>query len=83
MARVRSGRDEWQYHQRHVTCVTPSPRFAYVANFNDASVSIYTVNATSGQLRFNGYIGAGTKPISVAVDPLGKFVYVANNGDSI
>jgi 6-phosphogluconolactonase (cycloisomerase 2 family)/environmental stress-induced protein Ves len=66
-----------------VTCVTPSPRFAYVTNLNDASVSIYTVNATTGQLRFNGYIGAGTKPISIALDPLGKFAYVANNGDSI
>ncbi len=66
-----------------VNCVTLSPRFAYVTNLNDASVSIYTVNATSGQLRYTGYIGAGTKPISVAVDPLGKFVYVANNGDSI
>src|SRR2546428_432385 len=32
------------------------PRFAYVANFSDDTVSMYTVNATSGQLRHNGYV---------------------------
>ena len=54
------------------------PRFAYVANYNDNSVSLYTVNATTGQLRHNGYAAAGTNPYSVTVDPSGKFAYVAN-----
>ena len=63
-----------------VACVTPSPRFAYVANFGDNSVSVYTVNATTGQLRFKGYVAAGSNPIAVAVDPAGKFAYVTNNG---
>ncbi len=58
------------------------PRFAYTANFNDNTVSIYTVNAATGQLRHNGYIAAGTNPGSVAVDPSGKFAYVANNGSN-
>jgi 6-phosphogluconolactonase (cycloisomerase 2 family) len=56
------------------------PRFAYVANYDDDTVSIYTVNATTGQLRHNGYVATGANPISVAVDPAGKFAYVANNG---
>ena len=30
------------------------PRFAYVANYDDNTVSAYTVNPTTGQLRHNG-----------------------------
>jgi hypothetical protein len=58
------------------------PRFAYVANFYDSSVSIYTANAETGQLRHNGYVAAGASPLSVTVDPSGKFAYVANSGSS-
>src|SRR5262249_27846099 len=54
------------------------PRFAYVANFADDTISIFTVNAATGQLRNNGYILAGLGPRSVAVDPSGKFAYVVN-----
>jgi 6-phosphogluconolactonase (cycloisomerase 2 family) len=66
------------------TSVAPTiaPRFAYAANFNDGTVSMYTVNAATGQLRHNGYAVAGTNPISVTVDPGGKFAYVANRGDN-
>ena len=48
---------------------TIAPRFAYAANFNDGTVSMYTVNAATGQLRHNGYVVAGVNPISVTVDP--------------
>ena len=66
-----------------VNCVKhTTPRFAYVANSNDNTVSIYTVNATTGQLRHNGYVVAGASPISVTVDPSGKFAYVANSNDN-
>ena len=54
------------------------PRFAYVANHTDDSVSIYTVNVATGQLRHSGYVATGTDPRSVTVDPWGKFAYVAN-----
>lgn len=63
------------------TSTTPPsylPRFAYVANYDDNTVSQYTVNAAIGQLRHNGYVLAGTNPISVTVDPSNKFAYVAN-----
>jgi len=56
------------------------PRFAYAANYNDKTVSIYTVNAATGQLRHNGYAAAGSLPYAVAADPFGKFVYVVNYG---
>lgn len=58
------------------------PRFAYVANRGDNTVAIYTVNATTGQLRHNGYVASGMSPLSVTVDPSGKFAYVANSGSN-
>ncbi|WP_158590472.1 lactonase family protein [Noviherbaspirillum cavernae] len=67
-----------------VNCVTPTPRFAYVANMNSASISIYTIDATTGALSLIGTVFNGTPPSSIAVDPSGKFVYVANiNTNSI
>jgi len=58
------------------------PRFAYVANYGDNTISIYTVDAATGQLRHNGYVAAGSEPASVTVDPSGKFAYAANYGDN-
>src|SRR5712691_3255658 len=57
-----------------------SPRFAYVANELNGTVSMYIVDATTGQLRHNGYVAivGGLSPISVTVDPFGRFAYVAN-----
>jgi len=54
--------------------------FAYVANYGDDTVSIYAVDAATGQLRARGYVAAGKNPNSVTVDPSGKFVYVASYG---
>ena len=54
------------------------PRFAYVVNSGDSTVSLYTVNTATGQLRHNGYVTTGTYPFSITVDPSGKFAYVAN-----
>ena len=53
-------------------------RFAYVTNQADNTVSIYTVNAATGQLRHQGYAQAGTGPQAVAVDAAGRFAYVTN-----
>ncbi len=53
-------------------------KFVYVANANSNDVSMYTLNATTGELTSIGTIVAGTSPSSVAVDPSGKFAYVAN-----
>jgi 6-phosphogluconolactonase len=59
--------------------------FAYVSNpgyytYSGNSVSAYTINATSGALKKvkRSPFGAGTAPSGVAVDPAGKFAYVAN-----
>ena len=56
------------------------PRYAYVANTGDDSVSTYVVDAASGRLKWIGRVAAGTQPVSAAIDPSGKYVYVANSG---
>ncbi len=63
----------------------PSGRFAYVANWGEGdtvgSVTAYTINASTGALTFTGTTAAPCcAPWSVAVDPSGKFAYVANEG---
>lgn len=57
---------------------TPVPRFAYSANFQDGTVSAFTVDAASGQLRDLGFATAGSNPASLTVS--GSFLYVANYG---
>src|SRR6266849_4011020 len=56
------------------------PKFAYVANESSANVSAYTINSTTGALSpvTGSPFAAGSFPFSVAVDPTGKFAYVAN-----
>jgi 6-phosphogluconolactonase (cycloisomerase 2 family) len=51
-----------------------------VVNLNSNNVSGYTINATTGALTPIGGspFAAGSAPNSVAVDPTGKFAYVAN-----
>ncbi len=66
-----------------VTCVMAlsAPKYAYVANLLDPSIQPFTVNATTGAINFvpvvssEYYTPLGTQPISVAVDPTGKFLY--------
>jgi len=61
---------------------TPPPCLAslYVANSKDNTVSIHTVNATTGQMRANSYMNTGKDPLGVVATPSGQFVYVANSG---
>jgi 6-phosphogluconolactonase len=64
--------------------VHPSDKFAYVANGDSTprSVSMYTINSSSGALTRFGTIAAEGFPTSVVVDPSGQFVYVAAETDS-
>jgi DNA-binding beta-propeller fold protein YncE len=64
--------------------VDPSGKFVYVATANGTfglpgNVSMYTINATTGALASIGTIAAGTGPVSVVVDPSGKFAYVTDS----
>jgi 6-phosphogluconolactonase len=66
-----------------VQCVTPAPRFAYVANWSNGTVSGYTVNAATGNLTAIAgspfATGAGTIAGAV-VDPRGRFAVAATGG---
>jgi len=64
--------------------VHPSGKFAYVANsaFNNGNtISMYTIDATTGALTSIGTVAA-QNPRSVAVHPSGNFAYVATSGVS-
>jgi len=68
--------------------VDPSGNFVYVTNEDDNTVSAFLINTGSGSSMGavspigSGTVDAGTAPHAVAVDPTGKFVYVANDGSN-
>jgi 6-phosphogluconolactonase (cycloisomerase 2 family) len=54
------------------------PRYAFVVSRDDDSVSTHLVDSLSGRLKFISRTSTGDVPVSIAVDPLAKFAYVAN-----
>jgi 6-phosphogluconolactonase (cycloisomerase 2 family) len=64
--------------------VDPTGKFAYVADGSNGfpaennKVSVYSIDATTGALTSIGAAAAGTDPVSIAVDAMSKFAYVAN-----
>ena len=53
-------------------------RVALVPNRTDNTVSVFLVDAATGQLRPRGYVVSGTSPRAVAVHPSGQFFYTIN-----
>jgi DNA-binding beta-propeller fold protein YncE len=86
------GSPVWTYDADYPGSITvdPSGKFVYVANPGDpwspdyGSVSMYSINATTGALAYTGMLSGNCPglcfPSSVAVEPSGKFAYVANGG---
>ncbi|EPX95205.1 40-residue YVTN family beta-propeller repeat-containing protein [Ralstonia sp. NT80] len=66
-----------------VAC-TLRPLFGYAVNSNDGTVSAFTLDATTGMPTVIGTtpVAVGQVPLSLTIDPAGKFVYVANAVDS-
>lgn len=65
--------------------IDPTSRFAYVVNRLDNTVTMYTIDASTGDLTLNATaaypnatIATGTEPFRIDFDPSGKFVYVTN-----
>jgi 6-phosphogluconolactonase len=58
-------------------------QFVYVANFSSSNVSAYSIGANGALTPVPGspFVG-GIACASVAVDPTGKFAYVANSSDN-
>jgi len=61
----------------------PSGKFAYVTNRLDNSVSIFSIDHTTGNLSSLNTITTGMEPYRVTFDPSGKFVYVANEASGV
>jgi 6-phosphogluconolactonase len=61
-----------------VTCTTVG-RFAYAANAGDNTVSVYSINSTTGALTAVGApVPTGTSPYAIAARPDGQYIYVVN-----
>src|SRR5262249_13557720 len=60
--------------------VDPNGKFVYAANSADNTVSVLSINATTGTLILDGTFAVGTQPRSLAA--LNGFLYVANSGSS-
>ena len=57
--------------------VTAAPQYAYAANQNANTLSLYTIGV-GGMLTANGTVPTGQEPNAVVEDPAGRYVYVAN-----
>jgi YVTN family beta-propeller protein len=69
--------------------VDPSNKYAYVVNRLDNTVSMYTIDPSTGNLTLNSTasnptatIATGTMPFRIDFDPTGKFLYVTNEGSA-
>ncbi len=63
---------------------SPSPgTMAFVTNFNDAKISEFTRNTTTGNLKLVGTVAAGSKqgPKGIAITPNNNFLYATNFKD--
>jgi 6-phosphogluconolactonase (cycloisomerase 2 family) len=60
--------------------VDPAETFVYVANSTDSTVSVLSINSSTGALTLLGSFATGTTPTAVAV--LGQYLYVANLGST-
>jgi 6-phosphogluconolactonase (cycloisomerase 2 family) len=74
-------------HTPHAVAVDPTGRFAYVVNGGDQArpqydtVAMFRTNDLTGQVTAAlGTVPAGDTPESMAVDPTGRFAYLANSG---
>ena len=62
-----------------VSAMPVAPRFAYVVNNRDDSVSTYVADSETGRLKWIGKAAAGVEPYSVTVHPMGQYAYVTND----
>jgi len=69
-------------NQPTAVAVDSTSRFAYVTNRLDGTVSMFTINQSTGDLSQDGTIPAGSQPFRAVFDPSGKFLYVANEGSA-
>lgn len=57
--------------------VTPSGKFLYASNRGHDSLACFSIESSSGQLRFLGPVPTETVPRAFALDPEGNFLFAA------
>jgi hypothetical protein len=62
--------------------ITAAPRFAYAFNFGEDSISIYNIDADTGQLRTRGYVKTGPGGQQPVLDAAGKFGLSSTRGST-
>jgi len=62
--------------------VTYVPKFVYAANGGDNTISVYTIDQTTGALTAGTPVAAGSDTYSVTVDPSGRFAYAPSEGSN-
>jgi 6-phosphogluconolactonase (cycloisomerase 2 family) len=74
--------------QPSAIAATPDRKVLFVANATDNTVAVYTINpdqslkpaCPSSQACTTATVPSGQTPVALAVDPTGKFLFVANQG---
>lgn len=67
-----------------ITCAVPSDRYAYLVDYGANRLLSFRVDPDNGGLGSAGQAVTGARPISLAADPAGRNIYVANgNEDSV
>lgn len=64
-----------------VTCVTQTPWSLVTINYADNSLSLFTLDPTTGQPRARGQFSVGLTPTDINGDGQGRFIYALNAGD--
>jgi 6-phosphogluconolactonase (cycloisomerase 2 family) len=81
-----SGCGKLNFDQNATNTVLSPARFAYVVNNSANSISMFSINASTGVLTpiMNGgsaYVSI-SNPVSIAVDPQGKYLYAVSSNSS-
>ena len=61
------------------TAIDATGRLAYVADLQNVSMRVYTIDSTNGEMKLKGTAPTGPYPISAAISPSGRFVYATNS----
>jgi 6-phosphogluconolactonase (cycloisomerase 2 family) len=65
--------------------ITPAGTFVYIPNYNDATISAFSIDATSGVLTpiaGSPFTNGADNPAAAVVSPNGNFLFVANQSGS-
>jgi 6-phosphogluconolactonase (cycloisomerase 2 family) len=62
--------------------IDPSGKFAYVANSGSDTISMYSIDTSTGALTGQGSVEAGNSPSAIAIAPSGQFAYVIGTSSS-